>query len=138
MIISNGMDRKKLSIRLVSLIVFFFLINSLANYFYWFYSIWWFDMPMHFLGGFWWGLVFVWFYRVEEISPASIFGIILSVLFVGVLWEIFEFFFYNFIAQNSFNILDTISDVCLDLAGAFFALMYFKLRMDPVRSPSVN
>jgi hypothetical protein len=42
---------QKISRRLVFLILFIFIFNLGAMKLYWYQSIWWFDMPMHFIGG---------------------------------------------------------------------------------------
>jgi hypothetical protein len=103
---------------------FIFLVNFLANKFYWYFSIWWFDMPMHFLGGFWIGLAFVFLFPPKDSSMTSVFKIIFFVLLIGVGWEVFEIFFNNYLAQNPFNMLDTISDVFFDLSGGLCAILY--------------
>lgn len=127
------MDRKKLFKHLSYLVFFIFVLNFIANKFYWYYSIWWSDMLMHFLGGFWLGLVCIWllsFVKIPvEIDYYLIFKVFLWVLIVGVLWEVFEFYFINYIAQNQFNILDTISDIFFDLSGGMLAIFYFIKRI---------
>jgi len=82
-------------------------------------------MPMHFIGGFWIGLATIYFLAPKAISFRSILIILFSVLLIGVGWELFEIFFNNYIAQNPFNTLDTISDVFFDLAGGSAAILYF-------------
>ncbi len=125
------MDRKKLSIRLISLIFFIFIVNYIANAFYWYSLIWYFDMPMHFLGGFWLGLYYVWLFPLKESETLLSFVVkaILGVLLVGILWEIFQILVNNFIAQNPFDALDTLSDIFFDLAGGSCALIYFFKRI---------
>ena len=118
------MDRKKLLKYLLYLILFIFVANLAANKFYWYSSIWYLDMIMHFLGGFWLGLAFLWFLLKENLSFALILKIILGVLFVGILWEIFELLFNNIVAQNPFNILDTSSDLFFDISGGLCAILY--------------
>jgi len=122
------MDSKKLFKRLTILILFIFVINFFADKFYWYYSIWWFDMPMHFLGGFFVGLVLIWFLSYKNFSPELsfdlFFKIFLGILLIGIGWEIFEILFNNIIAQNSFNILDTVSDICFDASGGLYAILY--------------
>lgn len=81
-------------------------------------------MPMHFMGGLWLGLSFIWLFSTKEVSAMSVISIILCILVVGVIWEVFELYFINHIAQNPFNLLDTLSDLFFDLAGGFFALVY--------------
>ena len=119
------MESKKFLIRLLLLIFFIFLLDYLAMQFYWYSSIWYLDMLIHFLGGLWLGLALVWLFRIKEISFKSIFYLILGVLLIGVLWEIFEIIIDETITGNSFNTLDTISDIFFDIAGGSLALLYF-------------
>jgi hypothetical protein len=122
------MDRKQLFKHLAILIFLIFILNSLANTFYWYSSIWYFDMPMHFLGGLWLGLCFIYIFSPKELSEELSFGylskIIFLVLLIGIFWEFFELYFINHIAQNPFNALDTVSDIFFDLAGGTFAILY--------------
>ncbi len=119
------MDRKKLIKRLVQLILFIFIVNFLANKFYWYSSIWYFDMPMHTLGGFWIGLASIYFLPPKNNSLNSVIKILLLVLVIGIGWEIYEIGVNDIIAQNPFNYLDTISDIFFDLAGGTFSILYF-------------
>lgn len=86
-------------------------------------------MSMHFLGGFCTTLVLIWFFsfkkEILDLDFNLISKITLGVLFIGISWEIFEILFNNIIAQNSFNILDTTSDVFFDLAGGILAIVYY-------------
>ncbi|MCE9585510.1 hypothetical protein K8Q94_02735 [Candidatus Nomurabacteria bacterium] len=118
------MDRKKLLIRITSLIFFIFILNFLANKLYWYSSIWYFDMIMHFLGGFWLSLALIWVFKVKEISLKIVTRLLLGVLLIGVGWEVFEVLVNNLLAQNPFYALDTFSDICFDLAGGSTAILY--------------
>ncbi len=85
-------------------------------------------MIMHSLGGLWIGFTLMWILSKSEsfkLSLRLIFKIILGVLLIGIAWEIFEFIFNNYIAQNPFDILDTLSDIFFDLFGSVFAILYF-------------
>jgi len=119
------MNSKNFLIQLVSLIFFIFLLNYLAMKFYWYLSIWYFDMILHFLGGFWLGLAFIWFFKIKEITPKIILKIIFGVLFISIFWELFEILINDFITKKSFNSLDTISDIFFGMAGGFSVLFYF-------------
>jgi len=119
------METKNFLLRLIYLIFSIFLLNYLAMKFYWYSSIWYFDMPMHFLGGFWLGLAILWFFKIKEISSVLILKIILGVLFIGILWEFFEVIVNNYTTQNLFNLLDTLSDLSFDVSGGMFAMLYF-------------
>ena len=131
------MNSKKLLIHSLFLIFFIFFLNYLAMKFYWYSSIWYFDMVMHFLGGIWLGLALIWFFKIGEISFKSIFYLILGVLLIGVLWEIFEIIIDETITGNSFNILDTISDILFDLAGGSLALLYFLKKTMPIKENTI-
>jgi len=123
------MDRKKLTKIIICLILFIFVVNFLANKFYWYSSIWYFDMIMHFLGGFWIGLAFMYLFPPKDISFKLIFQTLLFVLFIGVGWEVFEVLVNDVIAKNPFNYLDTASDIFFDLSGGTFATLYFLKRI---------
>lgn len=97
--------------------------------FYWYSSVWYLDMPMHFLGGFWIVLVLIWLFKFKEITFHTILKIIIGVLFIGILWEIFEVGVSDSITRNPFNILDTSSDIFFDIAGGLSTLLYFSKRI---------
>lgn len=123
------MTRKEFFVRLTGLIVFIATANFIANKFYWYSSIWYFDIPMHFLGGLWLGWFFLWLFWPSVVSPKLIWKVVLGVLVVGVGWEIFELMFVNYVAQNRFDVLDTLADLALDLSGGFFAIWYFNKKI---------
>ena len=134
---NRDMDSRKFLIRLLLLIFFIFLLNYLAMNFYWYSSIWYFDMLMHFLGGFWLGLTFIWFFKIEKISSKTIFKIILEVLLISILWEVFEVVLDKNITGNIFNVLDTVSDILFDIAGGFFAILYFLKKIMSIKKNRV-
>ncbi len=118
-------DRKSFFKHIAYLIVFIFILNFLAGKFYWYYDIWWFDMPMHFLSAFWVGLASLYFLPIKDQNFNSILKILLIILIIGVGWEIFEIIFNNILAKVSFDTLDTVSDVCFDVAGGATAILYY-------------
>jgi len=122
------MDSKKLLIRIVFLVLIIFLLNYLAMKFYWYYSIWYFDILMHFLGGIWLGFAFLYLFSIEKITFNLILKILFVTLLIGIGWEIFEILIDNFITGKYFNYLDTISDLLFDLAGSLFVVFYFLKR----------
>ncbi|MEK7219334.1 MAG: hypothetical protein AAB687_01505 [Patescibacteria group bacterium] len=125
------MNRKKLLIRVFLLIFSILIVNYLAEKFYWYSAVWYFDMIMHFSGGLWVGLTAIWllFGQKSYLDLSFILKILSSVLLIGICWELFEIIFYNYIAQNPFNILDTVSDLFFDLVGGLFAILYFGKRI---------
>lgn len=124
-----GMDRKKLIKRLIYLIFFILIVNFLANKFHWYFSVWYLDMIMHFLGGFWVGLLALYIFPLTEKSSHIIWKVLSFVFIVGIGWEIFEMIVNDVIAKNPFDLLDTSSDIFFDLAGGAFAVFYFLRRI---------
>jgi hypothetical protein len=120
------MDRKKLFKNLAFLIFLIFFADFIAHKLYWYSSVWYFDMLMHFFGGLWLGLFLIWFFYAD-FSPTlrKFLKIIIGVLLIGILWEVFEILVNQVAAQNSLNFLDIVSDLFFDLAGGIFALFYF-------------
>ncbi len=126
------MENKKYLIYILFLIFGIFFMNYAAMKFYWYSSIWYFDMPMHFFGGFWLSLASIWFLNKQKdifSLPSSFWKLvliyILNVFIIGIFWEVFEIFIDKSITHNYFNILDTVSDLFFDLSGGFFAIYIF-------------
>ncbi len=122
-------NRKKFSIRVISLIFFILALDVIASKFHWYFTIWWFDMPMHFLGGIWVGLALLWYFPLKSLFFKEVFKIIFGVLIVAIFWEIFEILVDKVIAQNPFNALDTLSDIFFGMAGGVVSIFYFFRRI---------
>ncbi len=131
------MDKQKLFKRIVFLMLFIFLANNVALELYWYYSIWYFDMLMHFLGGLWEGLFFIYVFYVRKQILTHLFSIILFVLLIGILYEVFEFFL-SVISHDPFSILDTTSDIFFDLLGGSFAILYFFKRITSIKENALQ
>lgn len=135
------MDRKTLLKPILYFMFLIFLADTVAQKLYWYYSIWWFDMPMHFFGGFWEGLLFMWFFssdflpfswlkvHIEQFDLKLIIKTLSFVFVIGILWEFFEIYTHNYLGLDPFNIVDTTSDIFFDLAGGAFAILYFFKRI---------
>ena len=132
------MDRKNLLKRLATLLLFIFLVNYIAMKFYWYSAIWYFDMPMHFIGGFWLGLAYIWLFSVKEFSFKFIYRIILSILLIGIFWEVFELLVDKSITHKPFNALDTLSDIFFALAGGLSAVFYFFKKIMPINENTIQ
>jgi hypothetical protein len=126
--------KKHLIARSAWLILFIFAINYMAMKFFWYSMVWWFDMPMHFLGGFWLGLTALWVYLFYRASPGMVSARkmlivgLCAVLIIGMGWEVFEIGIDRFITYSVFNPLDTASDLFFDLAGGATAILYLLRR----------
>ena len=114
----------------MTFLVFFILfVTFIAVKLYWYYLIWWFDMPMHFLGGFFLGfLAFYLYIQATRFSfTRQLLYVFLFTLSIGIGWELYEIIFNNILAGVPFNTLDTLSDICFDVSGgvtAFLFLLY--------------
>ncbi len=125
------MEPKKLFKILTYLIFFILIVNFLAMKFHWYYSLWYFDMIMHFLGGAWLGLSILWLLFRKEVIPTHVYSslflkVAAGVLIFGIGWEIYEFLVDYFIVFNfsRFNLSDTISDILCDFSGGMVALYF--------------
>jgi len=86
-------------------------------------------MIMHFLGGFWIGLLVLYFLATKVLSFGLVFKTLLIVLVVGIGWEIFEILVNEVVAQNPLDFLDIASDIFFDVTGGVFAILYFSKRI---------
>lgn len=124
-------ERTQASMQLLVWVVFLAVMNQLAMKFYWYSAIWWFDIPMHFLGGVFLALLGLWiaqfllFAQKKDFTLASGVVFVLTFVFlVGSFWEVFEFVVDAYTTMRGFNVLDTVSDLCFDLAGGISALLF--------------
>ena len=124
-------NKKILLISLLTiLIVIIFHFFALKNDWYW--RVRWIDIPAHIIGGFGVALLAVWvalkFKHINNICNyklKSFFIILISVLSVGIFWEIFEllFRFTHFGHANYWK--EFIIDVANGLIGGVIAYFYF-------------
>jgi hypothetical protein len=123
---------KKL-LRTACIVVFFvWLVNALANQFYWYSAMWWFDIPMHIMGGMFlgFGAGAIFFNRLVKLSRHDgVVTILLFVLALGIGWEFFEYIVQALIkgGPQLANIPDSIKDVFMDIVGGSIAT-FFVLR----------
>ena len=125
---NSSLEMLIFSLLTISLISF---LHSLAlnNYFYWLY--WWFDVLMHFLGGFWVGMTSLWIFFFSGIFKTHFLtkrNLLLvasvSVIVWGVSWEVFESVVWQTFKDPNF-LFDSIIDILLDFLGGFIAYRYF-------------
>lgn len=120
---------KKYSLLYVSfaMVVVLATLHFIAEAFYFYWTIWWFDNLMHLLGGLSVGLVIVWllfntglFSETRLSNLKFVFLVVVLVLLVGIVWEIFEYL--NDITQSFEGYtLDTSLDLFFDTLGAILA-----------------
>jgi hypothetical protein len=122
------MDKKKLLKTLIFLMLFIFGLDFLGRTFYWYYTVWYFDIITHFLGGFWVALFFLYTFLLFD-KKAGIFRILLGVLLIGILWEIFEYIVFNRIGGTPFDSFDTSLDIVMDMVGGVASMFYVYRRI---------
>lgn len=118
---------------LAALLVAF--LHQLALNFYLYWTIEWFDILMHFLGGAWvgFGMLYIlsifgfWDNQISRKQEFLIFiNLILSLLVIGLTWELWELFVGFSDRLN--DRIDTILDIIMDLIGCLTAFYYGRLK----------
>ena len=120
-------------IRLALIVAIFMAFLHVAATMFFLYSFyWWFDIPLHFLGGFCAGLISLYFYshlRRGNASGGAIAGVLLAAILgtvaVGLGWEVFEYsagITFNTVGNHA---LDTFKDLIMDILGGYVAYLYF-------------
>lgn len=127
--------------KIVGLLIIILAVHVLATVNHWYWTVWWFDIPMHLAGGFWVGLLFLWLFKESQyLSEFKLnknflaFIFLLSfTAFVGVFWEFFEFLYDAFIARKVYaaqffqdGTADTMKDLANDLIGGMLAFLLRK------------
>ncbi|MEK7120985.1 MAG: hypothetical protein AAB840_02740 [Patescibacteria group bacterium] len=113
------------------LLVLIGLLHNLAVPLFFYWTLWWFDLLIHFLGGLWASTFLLWFLYGRRSSLAgsvSLFklflvSIAISII-IGLLWEGFEL--YGNIIEFPSDIGDSFSDIVADILGGLVAFFYVK------------
>lgn len=115
-------ERKKILTQSAIILYFIVFLDILAKIFYWYYTIWWFDILMHFLGG-----VFIFFLLSYLFyNKRKILFLLVGVLVIGLFWEVFEFIFNNRIGGMVFEWGDTLFDLVFDALGGITGFFLVK------------
>ncbi len=91
-----------------------------------YFSVWWLDLPVHFLGGAWAGLFGIFYYQIIKksplLGPKSIWRVgCITAIFLGVFWELYEYSAgLIFTTKGSYG-LDTTLDLLMDTFGGITA-----------------
>lgn len=114
-------------------------ITNLVGMYFGFYEFWWFDMSLHFLGGFFVAML-MFHYLSDVSSPTKIkkyLIIVGAVSFIGVVWEFAEYLasqtliepIYRYFEVRAYfigDLDDTINDLLMDIMGSFSFLLIKK------------
>lgn len=112
-----------------ALLVIIAVLFQITETFYLSWTFWWFDMVLHFLGGFWVSMVMFLFwnhyFRVLAIDRLKSVAIVLvGTILIGVTWEIFELCLGVTLVSDTVYWSDTFSDLAMDILGGFFGILY--------------
>ncbi len=148
------MELKSLFVKFTWLLYLVLMLHLLALQYYLYWVYWWYDIPMHFLGGAWVGgmAVLSWTrFRNKKflqgkalharpcLAVSGLFFVgVGAVLMVGGLWELFEFSLDTFIILQKNDILDTISDMGMNVAGALSAVLFITRYLDLNLNSNLN
>ncbi|MBI2673928.1 MAG: hypothetical protein HYX23_01450 [Candidatus Zambryskibacteria bacterium] len=103
------------------IIMFVGVLHHIAEAFYLYWTIWWFDIMMHLLAGFSGGLVMAWFFGPTSTLRLVVF-VLVGMLTIGIAWEVLEY------ALNLIQPIrywqDTILDLIADMTGAILTCVY--------------
>ena len=134
-------------IALLVLILVIFIGHILGTIYGWYWTVWWYDIPLHFLGGAWLGFFFFYlFYEkwgILEVGKKFIPTLLLGlgfVILVGVLWEFYEYFHDWYVDSSNLNSpdvrADTLSDFLNDLIGGTSAILVWWFYFKKLSTPS--
>jgi hypothetical protein len=114
------------------------VLNFLAVYFYLYWTIWWFDMLVHFSAGAcvaMAGILVYYFYKKQSLPSirTSIVVAFAFVITIGILWEIYELLIHATALSDGLDyFLDTGSDLLMDVSGGIVGALYaHKLLIQP-------
>ncbi|MBU1557840.1 hypothetical protein KKC45_02665 [Patescibacteria group bacterium] len=124
-------NQKKISFIFIFILVLSIaILNTIGNELFLYWKLWWFDIIMHFLGGLWVGMSALWIYYFSGFfgnlrkDPPFIFLLsFLSVLAIGLGWEVFEFLIE--IDFSNHYVSDTALDLIMDIVGGIIASIMF-------------
>jgi hypothetical protein len=134
---------KKLLLYACLLVFFIWLVNTLANMFHWYSAMWWFDIPMHIMGGMFLALAIsaAVFKKILPLSVGeALVTVMLFVLIAGIGWEFFEYFVQNIIkgSPQLANIPDSAKDMIMDLVGGLIASTFVLRRLKRYNKAHAN
>lgn len=112
-------------------LVFIAAVHAIATLKFLYWTTWWLDIPMHFVGGAWLAMLYVYAgSRLKTQDLKTWYDLILGLGFialVGVLWEFSEFLLGNFMIIDQLgDYRDTLGDLFFDLLGGSIILAFVK------------
>lgn len=126
----RGCYNRRVALRIFLLGVLVFLVMAPAYYIAlaspYFSALWWWDIPLHLLGGAWACCIGAWFIVVGGNRP-NIFQCMVFTVFCGVSWEILEAAL-GISANPVFHpLVDLIKDFIVDAIGGYAAFLSLRV-----------
>ncbi len=132
--------QKYIQNNLIRSILIVFVANTLALFFHWYRLLWWFDMPMHFMGGFFcvWLVLYInnKFFTKNKGNDSIVLNryliknALVWAFIIGLGWEWFEWGADLYTGAMSMHMIDSYSDLFFDMAGAFSAIFMLKYKYE--------
>jgi hypothetical protein len=113
-----------------ALLFFVGVVNWIAVSLYLYWTIWWFDMFVHFSAGACVAMasILLYFFYTKQSLPSiktTLKVAITSAIIIGILWEIYELVFQiTYLSDGLDYYLDTSSDLLMDLSGGIIGSLY--------------
>jgi len=123
-------------------LVAIFLINAVGLYYDWYLNYFWFDILLHFLGGFFIAMLMADYLKEHFLKNNKIKNALIllgATAFIGVTWEFLEYvaniilspiIYEEFGVRTYFmgDLDDTISDLAMDIFGAITLIFAYFLK----------
>ena len=106
------------------------VLEIISTIFYLHWTLWWFDVILHFLGGAWAAMtiLLIWHNGSSLLKPSRLKIVWIGVIgafIIGFMWEIYELLIgATAFGDGIFYWRDTYSDLIMDVCGGFFASLY--------------
>jgi RsiW-degrading membrane proteinase PrsW (M82 family) len=134
------MNSKPSLAAIILAIIGLLFLHLLGLHFYLYWTVWWFDVLMHFLGGFWVGFTALWLYHFVGKPPRhnrDLAVALLAAIIVGVMWELYEYTTGVTFSLVGYR-LDTATDLAMDLVGGYCAFRYVLYKKWPHASAEIS
>jgi hypothetical protein len=115
-----------LLINILGLSVALFLGHRLATVFSLYWTTDWADIVMHTIGGALLCAIVLYAYTLNtKIASASLGKVLLLVIFMGIVWEVFELYTGLTYLYDKGYTTDTLGDIFFDTLGGYLANLFF-------------
>ena len=135
------MSRSRLLSILAVLVCLIALLHFTAMAFYLYWTLWWYDIILHFLGGAFVGLLALWlryfsgYAGIADSSRArsALYFVLCATLGIGIGWEVFERLLGLTYSVEGY-VFDTSIDLLMDCLGSLVAFQLCKRTLTPYES----